>query len=56
MDEIRQQQEAQRQEFSAYLHRFRLCDNCGIAYEINPRLNDGVCDDCREEINREGLE
>jgi hypothetical protein len=27
------------------------CQHCGEFYEINPRLNDGFCDDCRYELN-----
>lgn len=31
------------------------CTNCGEDYEANSRLNDGFCDDCRAEINKEGF-
>ena len=33
--------------------RGNKCQNCGEEYEINARLNDGFCDDCRNELNRE---
>lgn len=29
----------------------QVCRECGEQYEVNPRLNDGYCDDCRSELN-----
>jgi hypothetical protein len=28
------------------------CRECGERYEVNLRLNDGYCDDCRVELNQ----
>ena len=29
------------------------CINCGDDYEVDPRLNDSFCSDCRQELNAE---
>ncbi len=32
------------------------CRNCGDSYEIDRRLNDGFCIDCRRELNQEAFD
>jgi hypothetical protein len=36
--------------------RVNSCVYCGDFYEINPRLSDGFCDDCRQQLNAGNLD
>ena len=38
------------------IHHESTCQHCGDRYEINYRLNDGYCNDCREGLNRENFD
>lgn len=33
-----------------------VCQNCGDLYSVNFRLNDGCCNDCRQELNSKNFE
>ena len=33
-----------------------LCQYCANCFEVDPRLSDGFCNDCREFLNREDFD